>query len=95
MKYKGQITSMKKSSIASTGEEFFDVLFTIFEDDKVVQESKFAFPLEATKEEIKAELKKAVKLFKEEKKQKEKQAIEDEKQANAEKVIEEMNGLEV
>jgi hypothetical protein len=93
---KFKIAGIRKDTYVETGEKFLDVRVEISDEaGEVLEERNFAYPPATTKKELTIELKKFKKNYLAELAHKEENAESEKVDANADKVIEELQNKEI
>lgn len=93
--FKLRVKDTQKQTSVETSERYLDVDFEILKGEKVVAERKLGFPLDTPEKEVKEALKKYLKTFESEEKQKETQEGIDKQDKNAENVIAKLKDFEL
>lgn len=93
--YSIKIQSVEKSSYVQTGEDFLDVTVGIYDGKKLVDTRKYGYAIEATKEDILADLQKVVETYSLEQETKVEQAEVDARYAQADETIESLTGEKI
>ena len=93
--YSIKIQSVEKSSYVQTGEDFLDVTVGIYDGKKIVDTRKYGYAIEATKEDILADLQKVVETYSLEQETKVEQAEVDARYAQADETIESLTGEKI
>ena len=93
--FKGKIKSIKKDILIETNKEFLDVEIEISNEDKIVAVRKLAFPFEKTSKEIKSAVEKYVETYNADADLAEKNKEREKLNSQADKVIEDLEGLTV
>jgi len=91
----GNIKSITKAILQENNSTFLDVELELWEDGKLIEIRKLGYPLTATAEEIKEDLKKYVANYNAEIEMAVKNKEMDELHAKASETINELNGLEL
>jgi hypothetical protein len=95
MAYTAKITDAKKEFSLPDNASYLDVRFDILLDGEVVAERRLAFPVEATEDEITAEVKKYCQMFENDHALAAEASKRMEAEAKAEKVLGKLKGQEI
>lgn len=95
MNLTAKITSVSRDRIVKSGEEFLDVEVEVSKDGELLNIKKLGFPVEVSQDELKKAIEKLLSTLTEEMEHSEVQQKEDLINENAEKLVEEVTGLEI
>lgn len=95
MNLTAKITRVSRDRIVKSGEEFLDVDVEVSKDGELLDVKKLGFPVEATKEEIAKAIEKMLSTLTDEMERSEVQQKEESVNEHAEKLVEEVVGLEI